>query len=132
MRITADTNILVRAITGDDPEQARIAERLLADAELVAIPEVVLCELCWVLDRAYRFGGAEIAQAVRALATADNVACNRSNVEAGLTMLEAGADFADGVIAHAGQWLGGELFLSFDRKAVERLDARGLKAMLAR
>ena len=130
MRITADTNILVRAITGDDPEQGRIAERLLADAELVAIPDVVLCELCWVLDRVYRFKAVEIARAVRALANADNVACNRSNVEAGLAMLEAGADFADGVIALAGQWLGGEMLVSFDRKAVDRLGVRGLKAIL--
>jgi predicted nucleic-acid-binding protein len=32
MRITADTNILVRAITEDDPGQSLIAQRLLEEA----------------------------------------------------------------------------------------------------
>ncbi len=40
-------------------------------------------------------------------------------------MLDAGGDFADGVIAHEGQWLGAETFVSFDRKAVEMLKAQG-------
>ncbi len=31
--------------------------------------------------------------------------------------VDAGGDFADGVIAYEGRWLGGETFVSFDRKA---------------
>ena len=132
MKITADTNILVRAITGDDPVQSPIAERLLAEAALVAVPDAALCELCWVLGKVYRFGDAQIAQAIRTLADADNVAVNRQRVEAGLAMLKAGGDFADGVIAHGGQWLGGETFVSFDQKAVALLKAQGTKVLLPR
>ena len=50
--------------------------------------------------------------------------------EAGLAVLEAGGDFADGVIAHEGQWLGGETFVSFDVQAVRLLDRSGVKARL--
>jgi hypothetical protein len=32
-------------------------------------------------------------------------------------MLDAGGDFADGVIAYEGKWLGAETFVSFDKKA---------------
>ena len=39
--------------------------------------------------------------------------------------VEAGGDFADGVIAHEGRWLGGETFVSFDRQAVKLLAAQG-------
>jgi len=39
---------------------------------------------------------------------------NRPAAEAGLALLEAGGDFADGVIAHEGRWLGAEAFVSFD------------------
>jgi len=39
-------------------------------------------------------------------------------------MLDAGGDFADGVIAHEGAWLGGT-FVSFDRQAVTLLQAQG-------
>ena len=50
---------------------------------------------------------------------------NRPAVEAGLAVLSAGGDFADGVIAFEGQWLGGETFVSFDRKAVKVLESQG-------
>ena len=45
MRITADTNVLVRVLVHDDPDQARAAMDLLSRAELVAVPLPVLCEL---------------------------------------------------------------------------------------
>ena len=53
------------------------------------------------------------------------VVVNRPAVEAGLAVLEDGGDFADGVIAFDGDWLGGETFVSFDRKAVNLLSAQG-------
>jgi predicted nucleic-acid-binding protein len=46
-------------------------------------------------------------------------------VEAGLAMLDAGGDFADGVIAFTGRQLGGNVFASFDRQAVELVSATG-------
>jgi transposase len=51
-------------------------------------------------------------------------------VEAGLSVLEAGGDFADGVIAYEGSWLGGETFVSFDKKAVVLLIKQGQSARL--
>jgi predicted nucleic-acid-binding protein len=43
-------------------------------------------------------------------------------------MLDVGGDFADGVIAYQGRWLGGETFVSFDKKAVEMLKEQGQAA----
>ena len=54
----------------------------------------------------------------RALLAVANVQVNRPAVEAGLSMLEANGDFADGVIAYEGHWLGGETFVSFDNNEV--------------
>ncbi|HZB88871.1 MAG TPA: type II toxin-antitoxin system VapC family toxin [Terracidiphilus sp.] len=121
MKITADTNILVRAAVRDDRKQAEAAARLLKSAELIAVPLSCLCEFAWVLDRVYNFGSAEISASIAALAETVNVAVNRPAVEAGLAVLRAGGDFADGVIAHEGRWLGGEVFASFDKRAVTRL-----------
>jgi hypothetical protein len=50
----------------------------------------------------------------------------------GLLQLEAGGDFADAIIAHEGQWLGGDTFLSFDRHAVALLREQGIAAELLR
>jgi predicted nucleic-acid-binding protein len=130
MKITADTNLLVRAITGDDRSQSKLAQAELANAEVVALTLPALCELVWVLAQGYRVPAAEIAEAIRRLVDSANVTANRPAVEAGLAQLEAGGDFADGVIAFEGRWLGADAFVSFDRKAVKLTQARGESARL--
>ena len=125
MRITADTNILVRAAIEDDQEQTRAAQAILRDAELVALTLPTLCEFVWVSRRAYRRSPSEILASLRGLISAANVVMDERAVEAGLTMLDTGGDFADGVIAFAGRQLGGFVFASFDRQAVELIAASG-------
>lgn len=130
MKVAVDTNVLVRAAVRDDPAQASIAAKVLTDAELIAVALPCLCEFVWVLLRVYGFQPADAAAAIRALLAAANVKVNRPAVEAGLLVLEAGGDFADGVIAYEGSWLGGETFVSFDKKAVALLTAQGQSVRL--
>jgi len=130
MKITADTNVLVRAAVQDDAHQARRAAKVLQEADLVAVPVPVLCELVWVLRRGYKKSAADIASAIHRLINSANVVTNRPAVEAGLSLLEAGGDFADGVIAYEGSWLGAEELVSFDSKAVSVLRALGNRARL--
>jgi predicted nucleic-acid-binding protein len=128
VKIAVDTNVLVRAAVRDDVEQAEAATKLMARAKIVAIAVPSLCEFVWVLRSVYRFQSSDIARAIRTLLTAENVETNRPAIEAGLAVLDAGGDFADGVIANEGKWLGAETFVSFDKKAVEMLIGLGLEA----
>jgi predicted nucleic-acid-binding protein len=130
MKIAVDTNVLVRAAVCDDAEQTGAATRLMGRAEMVAIAVPCLCEFVWVLRSVYRFRSSEIAKAIRTLLEAENVETNRPAVDAGLTVLDAGGDFADGVIAYEGRWLGAETFVSFDKKAVEMLTTQGVPTRL--
>jgi predicted nucleic-acid-binding protein len=130
LRITADTNLLARAVMQDDPAQARAAGRALQDAGLIAVPLPVLCELVWVLRRAYGLARSDVHEAVRALIDTANVAVDRPAAEAGLAALEAGGDFADGVIVHEGARLGGEVFVTFDRQAAGIAEAQGREVRL--
>ncbi len=130
MRIAVDTNVLVRAVARDDAAQYETATGVMGRAKIVAIAVPCLCELVWVLRSVYRFQPFDISNAIRILIAADNVETDRPAVEAGLAMLDAGGDFADGVIAYEGRWLGAEMFVSFDRKAVEMLKAQGQAAKL--
>ena len=130
MKVTVDTNVLVRAVVRDDPAQASVAAKVLTDADLIAVALPCLCEFVWVLRRVYDFQPSDAATAIRALIAAANVEVNRPAVEAGLSALEAGGDFADGVIAYEGNWLGGKAFVSFDKKAVALLTAQGQSARL--
>lgn len=130
MKIAVDTNVLVRAVVRDDTEQANLAIEVLTDAELIAIALPCLCEFVWVLRQVYGFQPSDIAGAIRALLASTNVMVERPAVEAGLALLETGGDFADGVIAHEGSWLGGETFVSFEKKAVTLLTEQGQSARL--
>jgi len=130
MKITADTNVLVRAAVQDEPHQARQAAKILQQAELVAVPVPVLCEFVWVLRRGYKKSIPDISDAIRRLMKSGNIVMNRPAIEAGLSVLDAGGDFADGVIAHEGEWLGAEEFVSFDSKAISILQSQGGRVRL--
>ncbi|MEI9928924.1 MAG: type II toxin-antitoxin system VapC family toxin [Sphingomonas sp.] len=130
MKITPDTNVLARALIGDDPDQAKAARDVLVEAELVALTAPALCELVWVLSASYHVPKADIAAAIRTLMQGANAIADEATVEAGLAALEAGGDFADAVIDHEGRWLGAETFVSFDRRAIKLLEAQGSAARL--
>lgn len=130
MKVSLDTNVLLRLIVGDDEAQQQTAISALENAELVAISVHTLCEFVWVLDRRYGVSREDICAAIRRILDIRNSVANRPAIEAGLKILNAGGDFADGVIAFDGQWQGAELFLSFDKKAVKLLEGQGLPAKL--
>jgi len=67
---------------------------------------------------------------IRTLIDNAKVVLNRPAANAGLTMLDAGGDFAGGVIAHDGSWLGADCFVSFDKQAIKLLTAQGKAARL--
>ncbi|SFK19890.1 Predicted nucleic-acid-binding protein, contains PIN domain [Methylocapsa palsarum] len=130
LRITADTNVLVRAAVADDRSQAKVAAAALRSAEVVAVTLPVLCEFVWVLARGYKLPSASIADAIRKLIDSATVKTDRPAVEAGLALLDAGGDFADGIIAFEGRRLGGTVFTSFDRAAVQLIQAADGEARL--
>jgi predicted nucleic-acid-binding protein len=131
LKITVDTNILVRLFVNDDTAQSAIARALLAETETVVVTLPTLCELAWVLSRRYGIRSSELGAVIQDMIDSRNVEMNRSAVDAGLDHLLAGGDFADGVMAYEGGRLNAEAFVSFDRKAVRLLAAAGHSARLA-
>lgn len=130
MKIAADTNLLLRYVLADDPVQYKQALEMMERAEVVAVTTVALCELVWVLRSSYGVSRENIAATIAGLGETSKIVMDRAAVDAGLVMLRAGADFADGVIAYEGRWLGGDTFVSFDGKAVAAVTEQGMKAKL--
>jgi predicted nucleic-acid-binding protein len=130
VKISVDTNVLARAVLQDDAKQGRAASKLLKEASLIAVSLPCLCELVWILRRGAKLQKEDVAVTIRDLLDAGNVVMNRPAVEAGLAILEAGGDFADGIMAYEGNWLGGETFFSFDKQAVELVIQQGQAAQL--
>ena len=121
--IGLDTNVLVRYLTQDDPVQADLAtafiEQHLSTSNPVVISHIVLCEVGWVLSRAYHYSREQIAETLNAILT-----CQEFQVEsADLAILawqdyvQGNADFSDYLIGRTHQRLGASHTVTFDRKA---------------
>lgn len=123
--IGIDTNVLVRYLVQDDPEQARKASRFIANQcsseDPGLINRIVLCELVWVLESAYGYGRETVAVALeKLLRTAQFAIEDHQDAWVSLREYQAGADFADSLIAAGNRRLGCERTVTFDRKAGRR------------
>jgi predicted nucleic-acid-binding protein len=73
-----DTNVLVRLITRDDPQQVAAAEAFAAKGAWVS--HLVLAEMTWVLAAVYDLGAPEIARAIEMLLDHENLALQEPEV----------------------------------------------------
>ncbi|MGH7061454.1 MAG: type II toxin-antitoxin system VapC family toxin [Stellaceae bacterium] len=122
MRIALDTNVLVRYLTWDDEEQAIEAADAIEGADEIVVPTIVLCELVWVLKRAYRYAGPDIIGILRRLVALCAVEIERPSAEAGIAMLARGGDFADGVVRYEADRANCGRLVTFDQGFARLLD----------
>ena len=119
--IALDTNVLLRLLLNDDPRQSRQAQALVdgavARSDQVLLPDIVLCELEWVLDSVYSVPKAEIVRTLRRLLDASVFAfLDRSAVAGALADYEAGkGDFSDYLIGASAASAGASTTYTFDR-----------------
>ncbi len=116
--LAVDTNVLVRLVTRDDPDQARKAFALF-ERERLWIGKTVLLETEWVLRYSYQLDRETILKALRGLAGLKNVELEDPlTVARALDWFEAGLDFADALHLAASRHTGG--FISFDQRLIKR------------
>ena len=125
--LALDTNVVVRYLTGDDPEQAARA-RAAIDAGPVFVSTTVLLECDRVLRSVYGFGGEEVAAALRAFAGLPTVSVESPAMLAeALDRAAAGMDLADAL--HLGAAVRCEAMLTFDRRFIETARDTPVKVM---
>ena len=118
--IALDTNVLVRFLTRDDPEQWAAADALMAGLSAAApgfICREVMVELVWVLERAYDLPREDIARAVGGFLEAPEVRVEAAE-RVGLALARyarGGPGFSDQMILLAARAEGGAL-ATFDAK----------------
>lgn len=115
-----DANVLLRLITGDPPEMAQRALRLVEQAELgevtIRLSPLVVAEMVWVLASFYRYPRTQIAEVLLPLVSARGVSLEEAEqVVAALDrMATANVDFIDAFLAETARCRGGAV-ASFDR-----------------
>ncbi|MGI8841093.1 MAG: type II toxin-antitoxin system VapC family toxin [Caulobacteraceae bacterium] len=126
--LAIDTNVIVRFLTRDHPEQSEKARALIAK-EMVFVATTVLLETEWVLRYSYRFRQADIVGRLAAFIGLPNVTVEDSVVTArAFAGMAAGMDFADAL--HLTSAAECDAFVSFDARLAKA--ARGLGGLEVR
>jgi len=119
-RLWVDANVLLRFLTGDPPDLAELAARLMARVDqgeaVLFLPALVIAEVVWVLKSFYRHSLEEIAGALIPLMSIEGVEVEDREIlirAVGLAR-EKNVDFADAVLALRAARQG-EPVCSFDR-----------------
>ncbi len=116
--IAVDTNVLVRLVVDDDPEQARRARKLFERGG-VLVTTTVLLEAAWVLTSAYGRTRAQVSRALRGVLGLDGVSTDApAAIAQALEWHDAGLDFADALhLAGASRAIS---FVTFDERLLKR------------
>lgn len=112
--LAIDTNVVVRLLVGDHPDQSARARELIERHQVLA-PTTVILESEWVLRGAYGLAKADVLAALRAFAGLPNVSLQEpERVAAALKWADGGMDFADAL--HLAAAADCEAFVTFDQK----------------
>ena len=120
--IGIDTNVLLRLLLNDEPQQAARIDGWLAGLPAIAgqvhIADVVLAETTWTLASVYRQPKAELLKALQALLDEPMFGFeNRPAVAAALAAFEAAAcGFADCLILAKNRAMGCAATVTFDQR----------------
>lgn len=112
--IALDTNVIVRVVTQDDPEQSALAQEAMA-RENLWVSKTVLLETAWVLSYSYGLDRATVARTLRLLVGYSNVTVeDRQAVVYALDWHAEGMDLADALHLASNRQV--SEFVTFDRK----------------
>ncbi len=116
-----DTSVVVRYLTGDVPELAERAARLLDGPEPVALHSIVLVETAFVLEKVYEAPRAEVVDALVSLLQKKNLhLLDLPKEEAILALLltrpSGRVSYADALLWATAKSHGAERLYTFDEK----------------
>lgn len=113
----ADTNILVRLLVRDDPEQAQAAEGFVAPGAWISL--LVAAEASWVLRTTYGWPAGAIAAAFQGMLRHNSLVLENPDLVAaalGVFQSHRGLEFADCLILASARAAGHLPLGTFDRK----------------
>lgn len=129
MTAIVDTNVLVRHVTEDPPDQARRATRSLGSTEELILTDLVFAEVVYVLESNYGFTRDGVfVDALSILAMPAVLAPGHELLVRALRLYHAsGLDFLDAYVAALAEASGVNRILSFDRdfdrfRTIERVE----------
>lgn len=130
--ISLDTNVVVRVVTADDPDQLALALEVMR-SEGLWLCKTVLLETEWALRYSYKLSREAVLEAFRRVLGYQNLAVeDPGSVYVALDWYCGGMDFADAL--HLASSTGADRFVTFDRELADSahdLEARPTVELLA-
>ena len=130
--IGIDTNVLVRYLVQDDPEQSAQSTLLIEQECTLSSPgylsNIVLCELVWVLTGAYKYDKNLVIEVMeQILVTTELLVENENVVRKAINDYKIGsADFSDYLIVNNNQQSGCSKTYTFDKKLLQHNEVHEL------
>jgi len=118
-----DTNILLRLLLNDVPEQHIAAKELFRHfPNPVAVADTAVIELVFVLERHYSFSRLQIAEAIDGLIRLKEISCNRVLLENALPLFieHSGLSFEDCCLSTYAKLIQAEPLWTFDKKLAKQ------------
>lgn len=116
-----DANVILRFLTNDDPVKADACAKLLEKVERneyrVWLPDLVLADIIWTLERFYRTSKAEIAELLAPLVSLRGMYCaDKESIHRALNIYTRhNIDWTDAFVAAQIVSQGAETIYSYDR-----------------
>lgn len=117
MTVLIDTNVLVRHLTGDPPDQGHRATAFLESRHDLWLADLVVAELVYVLRSFYGLSRDHAASLVRAVLEVPSVSVSNASVlYRSVQLFEAeGLDFAEAYLVALAESASIDVIVSFDR-----------------
>jgi len=128
-----DSNVIVRYVVQDDPRQSALASEFIENKCTTENPgfinTIVLCELVWVLKRAYKYPKDLIVEVLNTLLDSKELKVEKATDarQAVLLYAQGQADFSDYLIAVYNKREGCDYTVTLDKKAAKSKDFKLLK-----
>jgi predicted nucleic acid-binding protein len=117
-----DTNVLIRHLTGDPPDPAARATRLLSEADQLLLPDLIVAEAVYVLESFYEVPRPRVTELVRAIVAFPSIGvADEPLLLRALEVYEVHRlDFADAYLVTQAEASGVNAVVSFDKR-IERV-----------
>lgn len=127
--IGLDTNVLIRYLVQDHPEQAKRAnyciEKWIQEGETLWICQVTLCEIYWVLEGCYKLSKTELVEVLSKLLQTRQIQIEHEDVawQALRDYQQSKAGFSDCVIGRQNAYHECSSTYTFDKDVANHLKA---------
>ena len=119
-----DTNILLRLVLNDIPDQILAIKKLFEQSDVLHVADIVIFEIVFILDKYYEFSREDICESLQTIIRNNKINCNRRLFEMSLMDYSKNKklSFVDSTLPYYAQLGGVTPLYTFDKALAQSSD----------